>query len=55
MSDVSEDMGTEDLESLKFLLSGSLSRERLTRVKVKASFRHLTFYLITDKPDLIMS
>lgn len=33
MSDVSEDMGTEDLESLKFLLSGSLSRERLTRVK----------------------
>ncbi|XP_064833055.1 CASP8 and FADD-like apoptosis regulator isoform X1 [Oncorhynchus masou masou] len=33
MSDVSEDMGKEDLDSLKFLLSGSLSRERLTRVK----------------------
>ncbi|XP_041724526.2 CASP8 and FADD-like apoptosis regulator [Coregonus clupeaformis] len=33
MSDVSEDMGTEDLESLKFLLSGSLPRERLARAK----------------------
>uniref|UniRef100_A0A4W5KD31 DED domain-containing protein n=1 Tax=Hucho hucho TaxID=62062 RepID=A0A4W5KD31_9TELE len=54
MSDVSEDIGTEDLESLKFLLSGSLSRERLTSVKVKACFRHFTLYFITDKPDLIM-
>ncbi|KAL0985694.1 hypothetical protein UPYG_G00160620 [Umbra pygmaea] len=33
MSDVSEDMGTADLDSLKFLLSGSLPKERLARVK----------------------
>ncbi|XP_010864353.1 CASP8 and FADD-like apoptosis regulator isoform X1 [Esox lucius] len=33
MSDVSEDMGTEDLESLKFLLSASLPKERLASVK----------------------
>ncbi|CAB1329164.1 unnamed protein product [Coregonus sp. 'balchen'] len=33
MSDVSEHMGTEDLESLMFLLRGSLPRERWTRIK----------------------
>lgn len=35
MADVSEDMGTDDLQSLKFLLSNTLPRERMDRAKVR--------------------
>lgn len=35
MADVSEDMTNEDLKSVKFLLSSTLPRERMDKVKVR--------------------
>ena len=36
MSDISEEMATEDIKRLTFLLSGTLPRDKINQIKVKA-------------------
>ena len=35
MANISEDMASEDLDSVKFLLGGTVPRERMDKAKVK--------------------
>lgn len=41
MANISEDMANEDLDSVKFLLSNTLPREKMEKAKVKVVCHHL--------------
>lgn len=43
MANISEDLDSEDLDSLKFLLSSTLTREKIENSKVMAKIKHVSF------------